>query len=137
MMLRLIGSYKFCLLSTFSSFCSRTFKMIPELPEVWLKHDTSRTLARCVGAYLVCDLFPSFDGELNAFWCGPSSNFFSTVSPSTLNCTVAIVLICISFLGLYTTLFAIGVYVLYINCTGPIRWPFLIAIVVMYSLATA
>jgi len=29
------------------------------------------------------------------------------------------------------------VYVLYITCSGPIRWPFLITIVVIYSLATA
>ena len=42
-----------------------------------------------------------------------------------------------SVLGLYTTLFAIGVYVLYITCSGPIRWPFLITIVVIYLLATA
>jgi hypothetical protein len=31
--------------------------MITELLEVWLKRD--RTLDRYVGAYLVCDLFPS------------------------------------------------------------------------------
>ncbi|KIM43569.1 hypothetical protein M413DRAFT_383958 [Hebeloma cylindrosporum] len=39
--------------------------------------------------------------------------------------------------GFYTTLFAIGVYVLYVNCSGPMRWPFLITIAIMYSLATA
>ena len=112
--------------------------MITEVAEVWLKRD--RTLARYVGAYLVCDLFqvPCFNWKLNAFWCRLSFNFSSTVNTCTLNRTVAIVLImCIYVLGLYTTLFAIGIYVLYINCSGPIRWPFLIAIVVMYSLATA
>jgi len=50
--------------------------MIKELPEVWLKRD--RTLARYVGAYLVCDLFqvPCFNLKIKCFLVWIKFQFF-------------------------------------------------------------